>query len=311
MRFKEKWIKELGEEEGLKKYAKFKEELIKRQSGSRKEKWIKKFGEEEGLKKWNEFSAKLSERMSGDGNHMAKKSVYDVWLKKYGKEEADNRLKEFKAKMSEVTSGERNPMYGTKSPIPRGISTYEFWLKRYGKEEADRRKEKYSKKMSVKFSGKGNPMYGKSPSNSAGTGISGRYKGWFFRSLLELSYMVNVIEKENLAWEKGEQKKFTVKYIDLAGTERTTKPDFYLVSKNKIIEVKPKYILKFDKTLHKLEEARKAYTTLGFSYEVVTPESLSLIEVKKLYENGHIVFSKNKREKIENILSKIKIKEEA
>lgn len=309
MKFREKWIKELGEEKGLEKWYAFKKALSERQSGSKKEKWIKKFGKEEGLKKWNTFSAKLSAQRVGSKNNMAGKSIYDVWLEKYGKEEADKRMERFKKKMSEVTSGEKNPMYGTKSPFPRGISTYEFWLKRYGKEEADRRKEEYSKKLSVKYSGKGNPMYGKSPANTVGAGISGRYKGWAFRSLLELSYMVNTIEKQNLTWEKGEQKKFTVEYIDLKGTERTTKPDFYLVDENKIIEIKPKYILNFDKTKHKLKEAREAYNNLGYNYEVVTPETMSLVEIKKLYEKGCIVFSQNKVEKIENAMSKVKIKE--
>ncbi|MBR4316812.1 MAG: hypothetical protein IKP65_07630 [Alphaproteobacteria bacterium] len=39
------------------------------------------------------------------------------------------------------------------------------------------------KKYSEKSKGKNNPMYGKPAPKGSGNGVSGWYKGWFFRSL--------------------------------------------------------------------------------------------------------------------------------
>ncbi len=301
---KDKWIRELGEEEGLKKWEKYRETMSKSHSGSFKGRWIKKYGEEEGLRKWEEYSDRLSKENSGTGNPMAGKSLHDVWTDKYGKEAADQRLVEFKETMSEVTSGEKNPMYGTKSPMPRGISTYTFWLRRYGKEEADRREIEWKKKLSVTSSGKNNPMYGRSPGHSAGLGYAGKYKGWYFRSLLELSYMIGVIEKEGLAWDNGEKKKYMVPYTSLKGVERTYKPDFFLPDEKKIIEIKPLYALKIPSVQHKIKVSTEYYEKIGYHYEVVTPEMLATEQIQELYENGSIIFGPRNKKKVEAFFAK-------
>ena len=79
-----------------------------------------------------------------------------------------------------------------------GKTTYGVWLEKYGKEIADDKLKNLKNKLSILFSGKKNPMYGKPTPIGSGNGWSGWYKGWYFRSLLELSYMINVIERFNL-----------------------------------------------------------------------------------------------------------------
>jgi hypothetical protein len=65
----------------------------------------------------------------------------------------------------------------------------------YGKEKANKMKNN----LSILNSGSKNKMYGKPSPQGSGNGWSGWYKGWYFRSLIELSYMVNVIEKKWMA----------------------------------------------------------------------------------------------------------------
>jgi len=50
-------------------------------------------------------------------------------------------------------------------------------------------------------------MYGKPAPIGSGNGWSGWYKGWYFRSLLELSFMINVIERFKMSWQNAETKK--------------------------------------------------------------------------------------------------------
>ena len=49
--------------------------------------------------------------------------------------------------------------------------------------------------MSASMSGEQNPMFGKQTPTGAGNGWSGWYKDWYFRSLGELSYVVNVLHE--------------------------------------------------------------------------------------------------------------------
>ena len=107
------------------------------------------------------------------------------------------KTKKFKDKMSLVTSGDKNGMYGR--------NVYGIWVEKYGEEEANKRMARAKIKWSKASSGKNNPMYGKPTPNGSGNGWSGWYKGWFFRSIKELSYMINIIEARNYNGEQQRQ----------------------------------------------------------------------------------------------------------
>ena len=94
-------------------------------------------------------------------------------------------------------------------------------------------------------------MYGKPSPQGSGNGWSGWYKGWYFRSLLELSYMILVIERFNISWSNGEKIKIT--YKNFSGINRNYFPDFLLNNKY-IIEIKPKnYIIQLMSYIKKLQ----------------------------------------------------------
>jgi len=229
----------------------------------------------------------------GEDNPMYGRSFYEVWVKKYGKEEADKRIKNWIDNLDE-NSGDKNPMYGR--------SFYEVWVKKYGKEEADKRMIKYKKTKSIQSKGEKNPMYGKPSPVGSGNGWSGWYKGWYFRSLRELSYMINVIERFNIIWESAETKKWSVKYIDWDGVEKNYFPDFILNNKY-MIECKPKALWNSENVKLKKEAAIKKCKEIGLIYKIISPRKLKDEEIDFLYNKGDIKFLERYEEKYKNRLN--------
>lgn len=159
----------------------------------------------------------------------------------------------------------------------------------YKKEHTEEAKQLNSISHKGKLKGKDNPMYGKPSPQGTGWGWSGWYKGWYFRSLLELSYMIKVIEKEKLIWESAETKKFMIPYVNSDGYERTYFPDF-LVAGNRLIEIKPRRLHKSVAVLLKKQVAEKYCLEKGWNYEILDPKKLTNKELISLYDNGDIKF---------------------
>ena len=193
-----------------------------------------------------------------------------------------NKSEQEKNEWSEKYSGSNNPMYGK--------SVYDVWVEKYGKEEADRRKYDMRRKISERNKGKNNPMYGKVPSNKAGAGISGWYKNWYFRSLRELSFMINIIEKEGHAWKNAESHEFTIKYLDVNGVERTYHPDFVLNDKI-IIEIKPEKLQLNENNQRKQDGAILWCATNDFEYRMVDVDIIEPDILYDMYISGVIKFN--------------------
>lgn len=130
----------------------------------------------------------------------------------------EQRKESLKKKMTE-----NNPMSGK--------SFYDIWVEKYGKEDADKKMLLYKKNKSEETSGENNPMYGKPSPQGSGNGWSGWYKGWFFRSIHELSFMINYIERFELNWKSAESKSYKIEYIDYDGKKRNYFPDFIIGNK--------------------------------------------------------------------------------
>ena len=94
---------------------------------------------------------------------------------------------------------------------------YDIWVDTYGKEEADRLLIGFKKKQSESHRGEKNHMFGKPSPQGSGNGWSGWYKDWYFRSLRELSYMIKVLEAQQLVWETPD-KNFKIPYTDRKST---------------------------------------------------------------------------------------------
>lgn len=115
-----------------------------------------------------------------------------------------------------------------------GKKVYDIWVEKYGVEEADKKMAACKKKHSKNNSGSGNPMYGKPSPNGSGNGWKGWYKERYFRSLRELTYMLQ-LEESGINWVSAEN--IRIPYKCPLGKDRTYSPDFLI--ENKLVEIKP------------------------------------------------------------------------
>jgi hypothetical protein len=197
----------------------------------------------------------------------------------YGKKHSDETKD--KIRNNTNTKGKNNGMYG--------IRVYDIWVEKFGKIIADEKNEEFKKTQSKNSSGENNPMYGKPSPQGSGNGWSGWYKNWFFRSLRELSYMINEIEYNDSSWESGEQKKYKIPYIDWDGKNRNYFPDF-IVDNKYMIECKPLNLQTSASVLCKKQAAEIFCKDIGLKYVLLEPALITTDEIKKLYKLGNIKF---------------------
>lgn len=188
---------------------------------------------------------------------------------------------EFRQKMSEVTSGENNPMYGKR--------VYDGWAEKYGTDIANDKLQTMKQRISIKTSGKNNPMHGKPAPQKSGNGWSGWYNGWYFRSILELSYMINVIERFNLKWKSAETSKFGIEYT-LDGISRTYFSDF-IINDMYLVELKPKRLQKTKKNQIKFEYAHKFCNDIGLIFKVRDIPKIQIDQFNQLVLGGKVILT--------------------
>lgn len=172
---------------------------------------------------------------------------------------------------------------------------YEKWIEKYGIEQANLKLVDFKKKLSIAFSGKNNPMFGKPPpsSNKGNVGSwSGWYKNWFFRSFLELSFAINVLEKNNIKWESGESINYKIPYLDIDGKQRNYFPDF-IINDSILVEIKPKRLHGSPKVKSKKTAAEIYCKNNNLTYQILEPNVLSKKETLSLYYNKEIILTKN------------------
>ena len=197
----------------------------------------------------------------------------------------EEKAKEIKHKQSLKSSGENNTNFGGK--YSRGFADrplFGTFEERYGKEKADEMKSK----ISSSHLGSKNTMFGKPSPTGSGNGWSGWYKGYYFRSLLELSYLVYLI-KNDIKFEHAEHKKYAVKYLNFEGNTRNYFPDFYIFENNEIIEIKPKHLIDTIDNKSKFEAAKLQFK----NFKIITEDDIKKLttdEIKTLYKNGDIKF---------------------
>lgn len=190
---------------------------------------------------------------------------------------AYTKTDEFKRKSARV--GDQNGMYGK--------SFYDVWLKKYGIDVANEKLKELSRKQSDNTSGSNNPMYGKPAPKKSGSGISGWYKGWFFRSIKELSFMIFVIEKNNFTWESAETSQFAIPYKDHSGNSRTYRADF--IVENKImVEVKPKRLMNSPSNILKKNAACQFCESHGLEYRMVDVKSIEPEILIEMCDSGMV-----------------------
>jgi hypothetical protein len=205
-----------------------------------------------------------------------------------------NKANEMKQKFSISKSGKNNVNFGAK--FSRGFADRPLsgsWEERYGKDKS----EKMKKRMSEANSGANNPMYGKPAPIKSGNGISGWYKEFYFRSLLELSYILH-LESQSINFVSCEscQKKF--KYT-IDNRHFSYFPDFYLLESNEYVEIKPSSMIKNRIVLAKAQSVIDA----GEKFTFVTQKDIIKIkkeELLKLMNDGSVTIDEGKKEWVLN-----------
>jgi hypothetical protein len=205
-----------------------------------------------------------------------------------GRDYSVYKTDEFRQKISKLVKGKGNPMYGK--------SVYEVWVKKYGKNIAETNMSKFKKLQSKLNSGENNSMYGKPSPKNSGNGICGWYKGWFFRSLLELSYVVSVIERFNLDWENGESEKYKISY-EIDGTKRNYFPDFVIGGKY-MVECKPKKLWEIKINKIKFKFAKEFCNKNGLIFKITDISKIKKPYLLELISIGDVVLTNKWKDKI-------------
>lgn len=121
-----------------------------------------------------------------------------------------------------------------------------------------------------------------------GKGYTGYYKGIFFRSLKELTYML-YLDENNIKWLSGEEIELKIQYTDETGKVRFYWPDF-LVENTKIVEIKPKYFQGTIRVQKKTEAAINYCLKNNMQYEI-TDFEMDKDKILKAIESNLVEFS--------------------
>ena len=216
----------------------------------------------------------------------------------YGEDKAEDMRKI----NSEKNSGKNNKNYGGTwhgTLIDLNGKTLE---EIHGKEKSDIIK----RKISFGCSGEKNGMFGKPSPSGSGNGWSGWYKDMFFKSLLELSFLINYVDKFNMKCKSAEKKEFRMKYIDFEEKVRNYFADF-IINDQYMIEIKPEYLRNSFINKRKKEAAVLFCNDNNLKYKMITPPRLTNKEIKNLIESGQVVLIDRYKEKY-NIWCKNQIK---
>lgn len=178
----------------------------------------------------------------------------------------------------EVKKQRSNSSKGKKNPR-KGKTYFEYWKEQFGEEVAEQKREEMHIKYSIMTSGENNPMYGKERPVGAGNGISGHYKSHYFRSLLELSYLMYLLSNK-IDFESAEKKKYRIPYL-LDGIKKTYAADFYLIETNQLIEIKPKRLTTTKQNIEKFKVAKEIYKE---KYKVLTEHEIDFIDSELLFD---------------------------
>lgn len=154
---------------------------------------------------------------------------------------------------------------------------------------------------SFRVLGDKNPMFGK-PCPITGVrhiGVQGWYGNWFFRSILELSFRINILEAQKIEFISCDQDiSFRIPYYDSEGNRRNYFPDFFLKEEKTVIEIKPYRMSFLGKNVSEKTKAGEQWCKeKGYVYKLLTEKDfnrLTPIRFEELIAQGRVVLSKLK-----------------
>lgn len=247
-------------------------------------------------------------------------NIKDNLIKRYGDEEGLLRFEKYKETQKKIwdakTQEEKDAFRdaGKNSHKPnKGTPLIDLYINKYGEELGNQKyKEAFDKQKKImreRFTGENNPQFGKPSSNKAGKG----WKGWyhslyngriFFRSLMELSFIINYLEANNIKWETGEYKKYIIPY-NFEGKHRNYFPDF--ITNKYIFEIKPFSLRNTSENISKRAAASLKEKEWNKTYKVMTEKDfqiLDIFEIEKLVESNIVNFDENTYKKYSDTLEK-------
>lgn len=154
------------------------------------------------------------------------------------------------------------------------------------------------KKYNVKIKPMGIPVH----KNYRSTGISGFYKQYHFRSMNELSFIINYLERKNILFESGEKTSGIEYYDSNTNKTRTYYPD-YITNNGFVIEIKPKRFWDNSEVISKAKAAKIYADKNNLKYRLVSYPVIIEPILEKYFDN-EIKFSENGYEKFIRIYKK-------
>jgi hypothetical protein len=229
----------------------------------------------------NKISSKTKEAMANPQtreNYLNSRKAIDYSKIKPIYDRTDKKIKErqYSKERNEKVSEARKKYWEDK----KGKTVEELYGEEKGKE--------IRKNKSIQTSGENNPAYGKVYTKIGRK--RGYYKGYFFRSLWEYSYL-KFLEFNKVCLEDVEYEKILIKF-KFKKIHRTYRPDFYLKKENKLIEIKSKYHLNIDNELInvKKEAAEKWCLENNSTYHILTEDDFPIFSYTKAKEDKDVVF---------------------
>lgn len=240
----------------------------------------------------------------------------DYWRSKgISDDEARLKVSEYQTKLGNVNKTLPSELLAKRSPrcieywIHKGYSDMEARImvstnqrkitSNYWKSATPEQRSRHSMKGTL------NGMYGKPSPIKSGHGISGWYNGLFFRSLHELNYMVNILDRFNIPYKLAEASGIRIEYVDATGTNRTYSADF-IVSDKYYVEVKPKPLFNITQNVLKRNAAIDFCNNNGLKYKMTDCGSINISQLLSLVDSGSVTFTKNYEMRINQYLYKVK-----
>lgn len=118
----------------------------------------------------------------------------------------------------------------------------------------------------------------------------------------ELSYVVNVIEKNNWHWVSAETKDLLIKYVNFNGSNRTYRADFFVNNKT-LIECKPIKLHSSPVVMLKKKAAEEFCKNNGYEYLIVDEPILDKQCLISLYKNKQIKLLSTYEERFKKYLN--------
>lgn len=178
-----------------------------------------------------------------------------------------------------------------------GKSIIEISVSKYGEEIGLQKYQEWSQRLGEHGfqNGSLNPSFGKSPPTNSGKSYKGWYKEIFFRSTLELAFILKYEKENGYLPLPADDENYRLFYIDNDGKLRTYVPDFVDLNSKVVFELKCSAFILNELNLIKSRAAKIVYTKIGFQYRVITERDVDnfdcdsfLSKLKTLHES-HVI----------------------